>query len=109
MLRCILFSVKGIRIAISIDKVYTHGMIKTAISVPEDVFKAIDQFAKDHNYSRSEVFVQASKEYLERVKSKEILNALNAAYTDEETEEEKTVRKKGKTYHHKVILKKEPY
>ena len=59
--------------------------------LPEDVFKAIHQLAKDHNHFRSEVFVKASKEYLERIKSKAILDALNAAYADEETEEEKTV------------------
>ena len=81
-------------------------MIKTVISVPDDVFKAIDQFTKEHKSSRSEVFVKASKEYLERIKSREILNALNSAYAEEETEEEKTVRKKGERYHLDVILRK---
>lgn len=111
ILRYIRFSVGVIviNIAMSIDEAYTHYMVKTAISVPEDVFEAINRFAKEHKYSRSEVFVRASKEYLERIKSKEVLNALNAAHADEETEEEKTVRTKGKRYHRDAILKKELY
>ena len=41
------------------------------------------------------------------LKSKEILNALNEAYSETESTEEATLREKSKTYYLKKILKEE--
>ena len=51
--------------------------MKTAISVPDDIFEEVDRLAKDHNWSRSEVFVIAVKHYLDNLKSQKLLAALN--------------------------------
>ena len=91
-------------IDISITICYPTGM-KTAISIPDDIFRELEKFAKDHNYSRSEVFVLAVKEFLKRLESKQLLDALNTAYSDLEQLEEKTLRKKSKKYFAKTVLK----
>ena len=81
--------------------------MKTAISVPNHIFKELEKFSKEHQYSRSEVFAMAVKEFLEKRKSKELLNALNEAYSEPESPEEITLREKGKRYFAKKILKEE--
>jgi predicted transcriptional regulator len=78
-----------------ITSLYTSYM-KTAISVPDEVFREVDRVARERNSSRSEVIVTAVKEYLERRKSDQLLNTLNQAYGTAETNEEYEVRKKTK-------------
>jgi len=82
--------------------------MKTAVSVPDNIFKEVERFAKAHNYSRSEVFVIALKEFLEKLKSKQLLIALNDAYAEDETLEEATIREKSKKYYATKVLK-EPF
>ena len=79
--------------------------MKTAISVPDEVFREVDKVAKERHSSRSEVIVTAVKEYLERRKSNELLGALNQAYGTAETAEEYEVRKKAKKRYGRVLRK----
>ena len=79
--------------------------MKTAISLPEKIFKEVEKFSKEHQYSRSEVFTIAVKEFLERMKSRELFNALNEAYSEAESSEEVTLRIKSKRYYAKRVLK----
>lgn len=79
--------------------------MKTAISVPDELFKEIEKVAKEHHYSRSEVFVIAVKEYLEKRRSKKLLAALNEAYAAAEAPEEYKVRAEGKKRYRKTVLK----
>ncbi len=83
--------------------------MKTAISVPDEIFREVEEFAREHNYSRSEIFVLAVKELLEKIKSQKLLDALNKAYLEPESEEEKTARKKGLTHFKTSVLRKERY
>jgi metal-responsive CopG/Arc/MetJ family transcriptional regulator len=83
--------------------------MKTAISVPENVFKEVDAFAKQHHYSRSEVFVRAVKELLEKKTSRELLYAINKAYAGNETKEDVITRKKGLKHLAVHVLKEEKY
>ena len=83
---------------------YPNSM-KTAISVPDKIFKEVEKFAKKHNYSRSEVFVAAVRDLLKKWESKKLLDALNEAYSDSESQEEKSVRERGKKHYSKTILK----
>ncbi len=84
----------------------TIGM-KTAISIPDDLFKEVDRLADEKKTSRSRIFCSAVTLYLEKIKSRRLLEELNSAYGPEETSEEKTVRKKSKEYYKKQILEKE--
>jgi len=84
----------------------TMGM-KTAISIPNDLFKEIDQLAEEKKTSRSQIFCSAVTLYLEKIKSQRLLGELNSAYGHEETSEEKLVQKKSLEYYKRQILKKE--
>ncbi|MBI3753239.1 MAG: hypothetical protein HY266_04230, partial [Deltaproteobacteria bacterium] len=46
-----------------------------------------------------------AKEFLEKVKSKRLLEALNDAYSEPETPEETSLIEKGKKYYSRKVLK----
>jgi len=81
--------------------------MKTAISIPDKIFEEVEKYSKEHRYSRSEVFVMAVREFLEKSKSKELLNTLNELYSEPESLEETTLREKSKKYYSKKILKED--
>ncbi len=55
---------------------YTFGM-KTAISIPNEIFQAAEQHAQHVGKSRSQLFTEAMVEYLERHTPDEITRLLN--------------------------------
>ncbi len=79
--------------------------MKTAISIPDEIFREIEKFAKEHNYSRSEVFVIAVKEFLEKLRSRQLLELLNEVYSDIETPVDIALRKKAIKHYAKKVLK----
>ena len=64
----------------SIDPViwagYTLGM-KTAISIPDDVFEGAERLAQRTKRSRSQLFSDALKEYLARHTTDDVTEAMN--------------------------------
>ncbi len=60
---------------------YTPGM-KTAISVPDEVFDQAEKAAKRLNLSRSELYSRALSEYLARHTDSEVTAAINDAISD---------------------------
>lgn len=52
--------------------------MKTAVSVPDDVFEKVERFARRTRKSRSEVFSAALREYVARHAPDEVTEALNA-------------------------------
>lgn len=77
--------------------------MKTAISVPDDIFHEVDKLAKERHASRSEVIVAALHEYLERRRSRKLLDALNEAYGSAETTEEYRVRSAAKKKYGRAV------
>ena len=61
---------------------YTRAM-KTAISIPDPLFAAAEQFAHDNGLSRSELFARAVQLYLQTYQYHGITDALNQVYADE--------------------------
>jgi hypothetical protein len=55
---------------------YTHGM-KTAISLPDAVFRAAERQAKRSKKSRSQLYADALAEYLSRHAPEEVTEAMN--------------------------------
>ena len=53
--------------------------IKTAISLPKEIFDAANQLAEDMKVSRSRLFVLAVQEYLERYRNRQTLEQINRA------------------------------
>jgi predicted transcriptional regulator len=53
--------------------------MKASISIPDDVFKATERFARQRKMTRSRLYCDALKEYLARHSPDTITEALNAA------------------------------
>jgi len=56
--------------------------MKTAVSIPDDIFEKVDRFARRAKRSRSEVFSAALREYIARHGSDEVTDAINRAVDD---------------------------
>lgn len=54
--------------------------MKTAISVPDDIFESADELAKRRGISRSELYVTALKDFLHKHGGDEITARLNEIY-----------------------------
>lgn len=69
-----------------IDAWYNHRYtlnMKTAISIPDAVFEAAEQLAQQQGVSRSELYVQAIRKYVEEHRTDQITERLDALYDDE--------------------------
>lgn len=66
------------------ERGYTLGM-KTAISVPEKVFRSADTLAKRMGVSRSQLYSTAVAEFLARHQGRQITAKLNALYEEEDS------------------------
>jgi len=54
--------------------------MKTAISIPDPVFKTADRLAKRLGLSRSELYVRAISSYVEMHKGQKVTDLLNEVY-----------------------------
>ena len=82
---------------------YTVGM-KTAISIPDELFEELDKVSKEYRASRSHVITVAIGEYLDRMKSRKLLEDLNASLVSDSPEERK-VRERGRRHYAGKVLK----
>lgn len=55
--------------------------MKTAISIPDKVFKQAERTAKRLGVSRSELYANAVREYVERYRKEDITEKLNDVYS----------------------------
>jgi metal-responsive CopG/Arc/MetJ family transcriptional regulator len=56
--------------------------MKTAVSIPDEVFHGAEQMAQRTKQSRSRIFSEALREYLARHSSEEVTNAVNRACSE---------------------------
>jgi hypothetical protein len=61
---------------------YTHAM-KTAVSLPDDLFRMAEAAARKLRMSRSQLYATAIAEFLERRKTSRITERLNKVYSKE--------------------------
>jgi metal-responsive CopG/Arc/MetJ family transcriptional regulator len=54
--------------------------MKTAISIPDKLFDAADNYAKSHGFSRSNLYAKAIAHFLEQQPQKHITDQLNKVY-----------------------------
>ena len=59
--------------------------MKTAISLPDDLFRSGDSLAKRLGVSRSELYARALAEYLAKHRADQITQRLNAVYATEDS------------------------
>jgi metal-responsive CopG/Arc/MetJ family transcriptional regulator len=60
--------------------------MKTAISLPDPVFEEAELLARQLGISRSELYTNALKAYLQKYNRDEILGKLNQIYSEESSE-----------------------
>jgi metal-responsive CopG/Arc/MetJ family transcriptional regulator len=77
--------------------------IRIAISIPETLFERVDAVAEKQQISQSRLFVLAIEEYLRQVENQELLQAINAAYDEPPSPEEKTQRESMRRKHRKRV------
>ena len=77
--------------------------VKTAISMPEPVFREISGLAKRLQVSRSELLTQAAQEFIEKHKNQELLKQLNLAYGDAQEYEERRLAEGMRGRHLKLV------
>ena len=77
--------------------------MKTAISIPDELFEKVDELAAESHRSRSQIFADAVRAYLDQRKSESMLKALNEVYSEVETGEEASVRKGAKKRYAKTL------
>ncbi len=65
--------------------------MKTAISIPDKLFLAADQYAKTHGFSRSNLYAKAVSQYLEQHPTDYITKQLNEVYPHESSKLNKTL------------------
>ena len=70
------------RLASWYNRGYTSPM-KTAISIPDELFESAEQFAQRRGLSRSELYATALRQYLQEHRSEAITQQLDAIYSEE--------------------------
>jgi metal-responsive CopG/Arc/MetJ family transcriptional regulator len=65
--------------------------MKTAISIPDKLFVAADQYAKNHGFSRSNLYAKAIAQFLEHHPADHITNQLNKVYKGKKSKLNSTV------------------
>lgn len=69
------------------------AIVKTAISLDQELFTQVDELASSLKISRSRVFAMAAQDFVRRRRSAQITQQINTAYSDEAREEDlETVR-----------------
>jgi len=81
--------------------------VKTAISMPEGLFKELEAAAEEMQLSRSKVFALAVKEFLRERENRRMLEQLNRVYGVEPDEEESNLAKAMKTRLRRLIAREE--
>lgn len=59
--------------------------MKTAISIPDELFESADELAKQLGVSRSELYARAVAEYLAKHRDSDVTDRLNAVYASEDS------------------------
>ncbi|MFA7256702.1 MAG: hypothetical protein WC047_03925 [Kiritimatiellales bacterium] len=65
--------------------------MKTAISIPDDIFSCAEQFAKRQHLSRSELYTRAVTEYIEEHKTMQVREKLDSVYSTEASKLDSTL------------------
>ncbi len=67
--------------------------MKTAISLPDELFQSADALAERLGVSRSQLFATALAEYLAKHQSQKVTDRLNSVYATETSAVDPTIRR----------------
>jgi metal-responsive CopG/Arc/MetJ family transcriptional regulator len=77
--------------------------VKTAISIDKSLFAQANALARKMKVSRSRLFVIALEDFIREQENRELLEKINAVFTDEPDESEKNLRRKVRKSHRRLI------
>jgi len=77
--------------------------VRTAISIEQDLFTAVNKMARNMKISRSRLISDAVKDYLKKQENKRLLAQLNDVYADDTSEEENLISKSMGKKQRKII------
>ena len=66
--------------------------MKTAISIPDDIFESADELAEEMGVSRSHLYSMAVAEYVAKHRTGDITRRLDKVYAEEPSGVEKALR-----------------
>ncbi len=66
--------------------------MKTAISLPDDLFESADELAERLGVSRSELYARAVAEYVAKHRTRDVTAKLNEVYAEEDSGLSRAVR-----------------
>ncbi len=77
--------------------------VKTAVSIQKSLFDQAERVARKMKVSRSRLFALALEDYLHREQNRELLERINAAYADEPDTTERTLRRRVRGTHRRIV------
>jgi antitoxin MazE6 len=77
--------------------------VKTAISIQKSLFEQAEKIARKMKVSRSRLFALALEDYIQREQNRELLAKINAAHAEEPDAAEKTLRRKARATHRRMV------
>lgn len=77
--------------------------MKIAISIDKALFAQANALARKLKVSRSRLFVIALEDFIREQENRELLEKINAVYENEADESEKTLRRKSRRSHRRLI------
>ena len=77
--------------------------IKTAISIDKSLFAQANALARKMKVTRSRLFVLALEDFIHEQENRELLEKINAVFVDEPNESEKTLRRKVRKSHRRLV------
>ncbi|MCK5687593.1 hypothetical protein KAJ27_25890 [bacterium] len=80
--------------------------MKTAISIPDNLFEKVELLAQELSFSRSKVFAMAMQEFIDRYEAQQLLNNLNNAYSEDDQSDDDQLCKRTKRYYSKRLKRK---
>jgi metal-responsive CopG/Arc/MetJ family transcriptional regulator len=81
----------------------TMATIKTAISIAESIYREADKLAAQMKIARSRLFSLAVEEFIRRHRDRELLEQIDAVYSQRENREESGYLKAVKRKHGKIV------
>lgn len=77
--------------------------VKTAVSIPEPLFKEAEGLARRLGVTRSRLYAEALEDYVEHHENEELLEKINAAYEKPLSAEEKRLFERMKGYQKRLV------
>ena len=78
--------------------------VKTAISLQKTLFDHVNELAEELHMPRSQLFVVAVEEFIERYESRKLLEALNEVYSEEVPDSsEEALRERMRRKHRQLV------